>query len=458
MSGYNNPYFNRSTIHNREMFFGRADLLRCVYETLAHRRSLSIVGPRSIGKSSFLWHASQPEVQTLFPFDLSRHILVLLDIRTNLKKTGEDFFHHVSMLITAQGAKLGLTLYNQGKAEDEFSSILDQVRRYSFFPVLLLDTFDKVIINEHFDSSFFEFLRLHTVLGLVAYVTASIAPLSKVCHDVAGAPFFDIFKNNTYNLESLKAEEANKLIKMPAEREGISFEDDANLVLRLAGRHPYFIQGVCYLLFEQKQTTSQIDKKKLEDQSFKELSSLFEEIWNQLSKEQQMQLQYKAQKEGNWQCELPELSESGLFRQFVCNACRSQFFQMTTYELEKALDKIDDPVALGETTLRLMNVVSQHLKQDTFPSLTEIGMAIHEILEEALKSLHGTGMQTDSAPDWTLYNILYYGYFNQHLKKEQVAARLGMSMRQYSPERKKAIKVLRNTLFDMENASTLIED
>src|SRR5690349_8825649 len=116
-----NPYFNKAIIRNQEMFFGRRDVLRQIYEKVIYHQSVSIVGPRSIGKSSLLWYASLPEVQAKFPFDLSHHIFVLIDLRIYLSKTGEDFFHHVSMLITAQGAKLGLTLYNQGRGKYEFS-------------------------------------------------------------------------------------------------------------------------------------------------------------------------------------------------------------------------------------------------------------------------------------------------------------------------------------------------
>ena len=56
-------------------------------------------------------------------------------------------------------------LQSDSKGEDEFSSILDQIKEQDFFPVLLLDAFDKVTRNEHFDPEFFEFLRAHAGLG-----------------------------------------------------------------------------------------------------------------------------------------------------------------------------------------------------------------------------------------------------------------------------------------------------
>src|SRR5258706_7083686 len=138
-----NPYFNKAMIRELDLFFGRTELLKRIYETVAHRSSVSIVGPRGIGKTSFLWHASQADVQTQFPFDLSRHIFVSLDLREYLRKTSEDFFHKVSKEIIAEGKKWGLALHSDDKGEDEFSTILDQIEEDGFFPVLLLDTFDK---------------------------------------------------------------------------------------------------------------------------------------------------------------------------------------------------------------------------------------------------------------------------------------------------------------------------
>src|SRR5262249_53697740 len=153
-----------------------------------------------------LWYFSQPETQAQFSFDLSRHIFVLLDLRGYLRKTCEDFFHTVSKAIIREGKKRGLILQGDGNGEDEYSSILHQIKEQGFFSVLLLDAFDKVTMNEHFDPEFFEFLRSHASLGLVSYVTASIAPLSEICHSgVAGSPFFNIFY--TYHMEGLLPEE-----------------------------------------------------------------------------------------------------------------------------------------------------------------------------------------------------------------------------------------------------------
>ncbi len=445
-----NPYFSKAMIQDPKMFFGHADLLRCVYEMVAHRQCASIVGPRGIGKSSFLWYASQSEVQAQFPFDLNHHLFVLLDLRNYLNKTCEDFFHKVSTAIIAYGKKCGLTLQSDGKGEDEFSSILDQVKETSFFPVLLLDAFDKVTLNEHFDPEFFEFLRAHASMGQVSYVTASIAPLSEICHSgVAGSPFFNIFY--TYPMEALSPDEARTLITIPAQQSGVTFSSaEIALVLKWAGSHPFFIQRICYFLWEQKQNTGKIDVKQLRDQAYKELAPVFEDIWKQLSEQQKELLQDEAQQKENQQRKYPELSESAIFRLYIRTICRTGFFSLTTAELKKALEKIGDLAALGETNLRLMKLVSMRLKNQDTPATFDKGRAIHAILNEALKSLRGSGIQSDSAADWKHYNILYYRYFKYHLKNEQIAARLNLSLRQYYRERDIAFEAVYKALVKME--------
>ena len=131
---------------------------------------------------------------------------------------------------------------------------------------------------------------------------------------------------------------------------------------------------------------------------------------------------------------------------------------MTTDELDSALDKLTDPKALGETKLRLLKIVSDRLRNETLPSSLVRGMTIRDILKEAFGRLRGPGVRKDSAPDWRLYNILYYRFFQYHLKNEQIATRLEFtSIRKYYRERTRAIEALLNILFEMERTLDLDE-
>jgi len=455
-----NPYFNKAAIRSADMFFGRTNLLRRFYEALANRQSVSLIGPRQIGKSSLLRCACLPELQARFDVDLSRHIFVPLDLREYLYKTSDDFFHNVSQEILLQSRRLlDLTLQSRGSGDGEFSNILDQIEEHEFFPVLLLDSFDTITLNEHFGPEFLSFLRAHATAGKISYVTASIAPLNEVCHrGIVGSPFFNIFY--IYTLGALPYEEALELITVPAQRAGIPFTDvEVEWTLKYAGRHPFFIQRVCYVLFEEKLESNdgEIDEQHIKKLAYKDLLPHFQDTWERMPQEQRTLLQDEAQQKNNQQRSLPELSESAFFRQFVRNTCQVGLFQMTVDELEDALKKMNDHKALGETNLRLMKAVSQRMGKDTPPSAVERGMMIRQVLNEAFERLRGPNIRVDSAPEWKFYNILYYRYFKHHLKNENIYPRLGFtSIRQYYRERTKAIEALLNVLLEMERTSFLI--
>lgn len=456
-----NPYFNLATIRNVEMFFGRTSLLRRFYAALANRQSVSILGQRRIGKSSFLWCSSRLEMQARFSFDLTCYIFVFLDLHEYFRKTSEDFFRSVSKEIIDQSPEeVELILPAGMSGAETFSNVLDQVVRQGFFPVLLLDSFDKVTLNEHFGPDFFGFLRAQASRGRVSYVTASFAPLYEVCHrGIEGSPFFNIFY--TYKLEALAPQEARELITMPAIKARIPFtEAEVASVLRLAGRHPFFIQRVCHSLFEEKGLShgAVIDDRYLGKLAYTELQPHFQNIWEQLSEKQQRQLRQEIQYKGNVQREMPEFSESALFKHFMTTIRRAdpiqvELFQIRVEELEKALGKINDPNVLGGTSLRHMQTVSRRLERNASPSDVERGLVIREVLREACERLRASGNRSDYAAEWRFYNILYYKYFdrNHRLTNEHIAARLGLgSVRQFYRERTKAIEALLNVLFEME--------
>src|SRR5439155_2662415 len=140
-------------------------------------------------------------------------IFILTDWREYLQKTREDFFHTVCDQIVAQCQHV-VTLHPSSlSGEDRFKKLLEEIKRAGFRPVLLMDAFDKVTKNTHFDPDFFSFLRaLAGIYDLISYVTASIKPLYNVCHSdaVASSPFFNIFQ--TCTLGSLTSEEARELV------------------------------------------------------------------------------------------------------------------------------------------------------------------------------------------------------------------------------------------------------
>ncbi len=454
-----NPYVNTITVRDQDMFFGRIALLRRIYSELVSKQCISLIGPRHIGKSSLLHYLRLPELQGEFAHSLQNHIFVLIDLREYRNKTSEDFFETVSKRILAQVRDRLELVYEPGKGADEFSNLLSEIQEQGFHTVLLMDAFDNVTRNTNFGMEFFSFLRAQATFGKVSYVTATLAPLYEVCHSsIEESPFFNIFR--THKVESLTLEEARELALQPSQRAGLPFtSQEIDWILRLAGRHPFFLQQVCHFLFEEKSTQdgASVDRRRIKVLVYNELVPHFNDSWDRLSQEQQEKLRDEAQVKDVQDRELPELSESSLFRLFVREKFKIHLFHMKIDSLEKVLDKIDDIRALGESDLRYMSCVSTRFKRGSLSAI-EKGMAVREVLNEALERLQGNGIRRDAAPEWRLYNILYYRYFKHHYKNEQIASRLEFtSTRQYFRDRLKAIEALLTILFEME-AAVLAKD
>ena len=59
-----NPYVFRGPVHEAAVFFGRTHELNEIAAFLRGNQSISIVGPRKVGKTSLLFHLMRPETQT----------------------------------------------------------------------------------------------------------------------------------------------------------------------------------------------------------------------------------------------------------------------------------------------------------------------------------------------------------------------------------------------------------
>src|SRR5690349_1470903 len=91
-----NPYFNLKAIRSPEMFFGRRKILERLYTSVSDQQNMALTGSRRIGKSSVLACMCLPEIQNQFSEnDLSKHLLVLIDLEEHRQRTQGDFFRFV---------------------------------------------------------------------------------------------------------------------------------------------------------------------------------------------------------------------------------------------------------------------------------------------------------------------------------------------------------------------------
>jgi len=448
-----NPYFNIKAIHNPEMFFGRRKILERIFDSIGDQQNVALIGFRRIGKSSLLACMRLPEIQNRYSErDLSKHILVLIDLEEHLQRTQEDFFRFLcDQLILQSTNQLQLEMI-QRKSADDFSHLLDQIRMQGYHPVLLLDELDSSTRNPQFNSDFFAFLRAQAEFGRVSYIVATFTSLEQLSHpDYIGSPFFNIFSHQT--LGPLTQDEAIELITKPSTVAGCPFaEPEIRWIMKLAGCHPFFIQRTCYFLFEKKcrSNNGHINYRDIKHQVYTELLPHFEHAWTHLEVEKQGLLIREASIVGSHQRKIPELSDSLLFRQFVRDREKIKPLQITPEVLKTVLERLDDLTFLGESPLSDLNIIYTQGK-DPSKSAIERGILLRQVLQNALDKLRPLGSQHELSSDWQTYNILNNCYFKRARRSNrQLASFLGFSERDFYRKRDRAVEVLLNILFEME--------
>ncbi|HEY0755229.1 MAG TPA: hypothetical protein VGD98_14815 [Ktedonobacteraceae bacterium] len=450
------------TIRDSHKFYGRHDDLDYLYNEISAHRCVSVIGNRRIGKSSLLYCLSLLEKQQEFAeiYNLTKHILVFLDMGEYLSCIVAEFFTKICEQMLSQVTDritpdqlAELNKLGKYSGEECFWRLLEKLQDQGFYPVLLLDGFQKITRNQDFGPKFFAFMRAQANMGRVSYITSSIATLDQCCHAyVEGSPFFNIFL--PYRLRSFTEEEACQLITQPALSVDLPFTDEeAKHILRLAGCHPFFLQRTCFLFFRAKTQNRQDNLRQLSAEIYDDLLPHFIDIWeHSLEASEREALKEEVRWENVGQRRLPELSESALLRQFVRDTCSIQLIDITPEILESILENYRDTQQLAEselTHLYLFTSYTQHIHHQL--TINEKAIYVRKILQNARDRLVPTSsLHSDTNTDWQLFNILNYRYLKEHMKNEILADRIGISVRQLQRERKTAIQLLHNALLDMD--------
>lgn len=454
-----NPYFHSNMIDNYEMFFGREHLLRRMYDLIGSEQNISITGLRRIGKSSLLSCMRLREIQNKYSKgNLDNFIFVFLDLEQYNRNTPESFLKFLVEQITREVEKKSTINYLKTTQYKEFGQVLGQTKELGFHTVLLLDEFDSITRNPSFDLNFFGYLRSLANAKLTSYVTASHKPLAELSHqNVVSSPFFNIF--HFFSLGPLDKNEAVELITIPSNANACRFsERDIDFVLHVAGRHPFFIQKTCYFLFEKRMNKSkeeEIDYDQVVYETLEQLKVHFEYMWTHLTVEEYRRLEIEAQYSILASKFLPELTESALFRQFVHDKTGISTNTITRTIDEKTikecLKNIYDRHFLGVSSLSYLKSVYVESSQQVRPeSVVERGMLVSRLLEKIVEQLRPQGDVNYGAREWRTYLILRDRYFKEGISNEQLAARLGLGIRQFHRWMTQAHKDLLYALLEFE--------
>jgi hypothetical protein len=249
-----NPFYHRGAIRQAADFHGRQSEISQILGLLGNGQSVSLIGPRRIGKSSLLIHLSRPEVRQEVGLDPARSLFILLDCQEVGGSPPEEVYESLldGLHNAARAAHISLDPgHDQPGTYRTLDRLLQQISQQGVAVVFLLDEFELLAANEHLTPYFFARLRgLTTKYGL-AYLTASQRPLFAITaeEEILSSPFFNIFV--TLPLGLYPPDEANSLFDARLANTEVVFSPALrDHLCRLVGPHPFFLHVAGYHAYQ----------------------------------------------------------------------------------------------------------------------------------------------------------------------------------------------------------------
>jgi len=287
-----NPFFHRGAIRRPEEFHGRQAEINQILGLLRNGQSVSLIGPRRIGKSSMLLHLARPVVRNDYQLAPPTVLFVLIDCQEFGGSPPEEVYEALltELMDKAESAGLDVGMVSGFGTYRSLDRALNTLHLLDCRVVVLLDEFELLAANERLTPYFFARLRgLTTKYGL-AYLTASQRPLFAITADeqILSSPFFNIFVTLPLGLYS--EQEARGLIASRLEGTGVTFEPPVvDHLLHLVGSHPFFLHIAGYHAFQELQA-GVTDLAALDEPIEVEADSHLGYLWQNLTEEEQYTL------------------------------------------------------------------------------------------------------------------------------------------------------------------------
>ncbi len=255
-----NPFTYGDPISDPARFFGRSREVDQVFSRLcnAEFESSSLVGDRRIGKTSILNFIAHPSVRHRYNLGGPDYIFVYVDLQmvdgaTTPTRLWQRLLKQLERQCQDETTKEIVRSSAKAEPLDAFAldELFEEIDHRNQHVVLLLDEFEQVTANKNFGPEFFYALRSLAIHHKLALVTSSRRELIDLCHSetVRSSPFFNIFANISVSL--LAPEDVQRLISDSLSGSDVVFSaDEVNLLLDMAGPHPYFLQAACSFMFD----------------------------------------------------------------------------------------------------------------------------------------------------------------------------------------------------------------
>jgi hypothetical protein len=289
-----NPFYHRGAIRQADEFYGRDAEINQILGLLQNGQSVSLIGPRRIGKSSLLMHLCRPEVRARLNLEPPHALFVLLDCQELGGSPPEEVYEVLldGLLDAAAAADIAVNHDNGQATYRALDRVLQQITNEGTAVVVLLDEFELLAANPHLTPYFFARLRgLTTKYGL-AYLTATQRPLFAVTasEEILSSPFFNIFV--TLPLGLFTMEEARGLLQQRLACVPVQFSNAlTDHLLDLVGPHPFFLHVAGYhayqALSQEQALTADNQFAPLDDPIEMEAASHLGYLWQNLKSDEQ---------------------------------------------------------------------------------------------------------------------------------------------------------------------------
>lgn len=261
-----NPYQNRKAIKDPGEFFGRKEEVNEIFALLSGvggPQSIEIVGERKIGKSSLLYFIKNKVIKQKYLKNPDEYMFVYLELGPFVGFNSERFCEILLRELSSKSTEeIPVSSNNIFEVLEKFIEMLCSKEKKIIF---MFDEFDSMLRIPAFDSGLLDYFRSLSNKYSLSFITCSRIPIEKLTEIGKGSPFFNIF--HKINLRYFEEEEALELIEKPSSRQKIDFsQEDVNFINEVAYLHPFFIQIVCYHLFnfreeKKKQNGEELDKR-----------------------------------------------------------------------------------------------------------------------------------------------------------------------------------------------------
>ena len=252
-----NPFFHRGPIRDPAYFYGRQPETGLLLNLVRNAQSVSVLGQRRIGKSSFVLHAANPLVLQPHGLNAEQFCFIYVDCQGRGGLTEDEL---CALLRQGLGRELKTrALWDEPGGDDYRSDLYDledylaKATQAGFRPVFAFDEFEAIAASRNLTPDFFSSLRRIVTGYPIAIITVTKDPLSMLSdtrESVLSSPFFNIFQSLSLGL--LTAEEAGTLLQGLAAKGGLRFaQATLDFVSDLGGGNPLLLQLAAFYAFEQ---------------------------------------------------------------------------------------------------------------------------------------------------------------------------------------------------------------